>query len=185
MAPRNLTYSLFLVAALFDPDLRAQSYLGGVGDGYASVAITGKPVPTLTGIAPTNGAQGQTLDVVFTGSNFVDTANTSVSVGSGITVNSTTVNNSGQLTVNISINLVTGLKQGWAFAWRSLISGEMLFVSLGLGQMLIMGRDLNDMSQVLAVMGLIMVTGHVVDQVVFEYLERRVRRRWGLAGDTM
>ena len=35
-------------------------------------------------------------------------------------------------------HLVTGLKQGWAFAWRSLISGEMLFVSLGLGQMLIM-----------------------------------------------
>ena len=81
-------------------------------------------------------------------------------------------------------HLVTGLKQGWAFAWRSLISGEMLFVSLGLGQMLIMGRDLNDMSQVLAVMGLIMVTGHVVDQVVFEQLEKRVRRRWGLAGET-
>src|SRR5207302_8965112 len=32
--------------------------------------------------------------------------------------------------------IVTGLKQGWAFAWRSLISGEMIFVSLGLGQLL-------------------------------------------------
>ncbi|MBI3404143.1 MAG: ABC transporter permease [Acidobacteria bacterium] len=42
--------------------------------------------------------------------------------------------------------LVSGLKQGWAFAWRSLISGEMLFVSLGLGHLLMMGRDLNDMS---------------------------------------
>src|SRR6185437_8030628 len=38
--------------------------------------------------------------------------------------------------------IVSGLKQGWAFAWRSLISGEMIFVSLGLGQMLMMGRDL-------------------------------------------
>src|SRR5438105_9234809 len=48
--------------------------------------------------------------------------------------------------------IVTGLKQGWAFAWRSLISGEMIFVTLGLGQLLMMGRDLNDMSQVVAVM---------------------------------
>lgn len=82
-------------------------------------------------------------------------------------------------------HLVTGLKQGWAFAWRSLIAGEMLFVSLGLGQLLMMGRDLNDMSQVLAVMGLIMVTGHLVDQVVFERLERHVRHRWGLAGEAV
>jgi sulfonate transport system permease protein len=82
-------------------------------------------------------------------------------------------------------HLVTGLKQGWAFAWRSLIAGEMLFVSLGLGQLLMMGRDLNDMSQVLAVMGLIMVTGHLVDQVVFERLERHVRQRWGLAGEAV
>lgn len=43
-------------------------------------------------------------------------------------------------------HLVSGLKHGWAFAWRSLISGEMIFVSLGLGQLLMMGRDLNDMS---------------------------------------
>src|ERR1700752_4035556 len=51
--------------------------------------------------------------------------------------------------------IVTGLKQGWAFAWRSLISGEMIFVTLGLGPLLMMGRDLNDMSQVIAVMLLI------------------------------
>jgi len=38
-------------------------------------------------------------------------------------------------------------ERGWAFAWRSLISGEMIFVSLGLGQLLMMGRDLNDMSR--------------------------------------
>src|SRR5580704_9791296 len=35
--------------------------------------------------------------------------------------------------------ILSGLKQGWAFAWRSLISGEMIFVSLGLGQLLMMG----------------------------------------------
>jgi NitT/TauT family transport system permease protein len=77
--------------------------------------------------------------------------------------------------------IVSGLKQGWAFAWRSLISGEMIFVSLGLGQLLMMGRDLNDMSQVLAVMILIIGLGYVVDGLVFRTVERRLHRKWGLA----
>lgn len=81
-------------------------------------------------------------------------------------------------------HLLAGLKQGWAFAWRSLISGEMIFVSLGLGHLLMMGRDLNDLSQVLAVMALIMAIGQFVDRLVFEQLEKRVRRKWGLAGAT-
>lgn len=77
--------------------------------------------------------------------------------------------------------IVTGLKQGWAFAWRSLISGEMIFVSLGLGQLLMMGRDLNDMSQVIAVMLLIIALGYIVDGLVFKTVERRLQERWGLA----
>jgi len=77
--------------------------------------------------------------------------------------------------------IVSGLKQGWAFAWRSLISGEMIFVSLGLGQLLMMGRDLNDMSQVIAVMILIIAIGYVVDGLVFKTLERRLQHKWGLA----
>jgi NitT/TauT family transport system permease protein len=77
-------------------------------------------------------------------------------------------------------HLVTGLKQGWAFAWRSLISGEMIFVSLGLGHLLMMGRDLNDMSQVVAVMAIIMAIGHIVDRLLFERLENRIRLKWGL-----
>jgi NitT/TauT family transport system permease protein len=77
--------------------------------------------------------------------------------------------------------IVSGLKQGWAFAWRSLISGEMIFVSLGLGQLLMMGRDLNDMSQVIAVMVLIVAIGYVVDGLVFKTVERRIQRKWGLA----
>jgi NitT/TauT family transport system permease protein len=77
--------------------------------------------------------------------------------------------------------IVSGLKQGWAFAWRSLISGEMIFVSLGLGQLLMMGRDLNDMSQVIAVMLLIIVIGYVVDGLVFKTVERRLQNKWGLA----
>jgi NitT/TauT family transport system permease protein len=77
--------------------------------------------------------------------------------------------------------ILSGLKQGWAFAWRSLISGEMIFVSLGLGQLLMLGRDLNDMSQVIAVMMLIIAIGYIVDGLVFKTIERRLQRKWGLA----
>jgi NitT/TauT family transport system permease protein len=73
--------------------------------------------------------------------------------------------------------LVTGLKQGWAFAWRSLIAGEMIFVTLGLGQLLMMGRDLNHMSQVLAVIILIVAIGYIVDDLVFKTREKRLQYR--------
>ena len=81
-------------------------------------------------------------------------------------------------------HLVSGLKQGWAFAWRSLIAGEMIFVSLGLGHLLMMGRDLNDMSQVLAVMTLVMLLGYLVDRIVFVNVERQMRARWGFTTAT-
>ncbi len=80
--------------------------------------------------------------------------------------------------------IVSGLKQGWAFAWRSLITAEMLYLSLGLGQMLMMGRDLNDMSAVIAVMILIIAIGYVVDGLVFKSMESRLQRRWGLTSST-
>lgn len=80
--------------------------------------------------------------------------------------------------------IVSGLKQGWAFAWRSLIAAEMLYLSLGLGQVLMMGRDLNDMSAVLAVMILIIAIGYVVDGLVFKSMEMRLQRRWGLISST-
>jgi NitT/TauT family transport system permease protein len=76
--------------------------------------------------------------------------------------------------------LLSGLQQGWAFAWRSLIAGEMIFVSLGLGQLLMMGRDLNDMSQVIAVMILIIAIGYLVDGLIFKTMERRLQYKWGL-----
>lgn len=76
---------------------------------------------------------------------------------------------------------VSGLKQGWAFAWRSLIAAEMLYVSLGLGQVLMMGRETNDMNAVIAVMLLIVALGFLVDGVVFRTMERRLQHKWGLA----
>lgn len=76
--------------------------------------------------------------------------------------------------------IVTGLKQGWAFGWRSLIQAEMIFLTVGLGQLLMMGRDLNDMSQVIAVMLMIIALGYLVNQLVFRTLERTLQSRWGL-----
>jgi ABC-type nitrate/sulfonate/bicarbonate transport system permease component len=77
---------------------------------------------------------------------------------------------------------ICALQRGsWAFAWRSLISGEMIFVSLGLGQLLMMGRDLNDMSKVIAVRMLIIAIGYIVDGLVFKTIERRLQHKWGLS----
>lgn len=77
-------------------------------------------------------------------------------------------------------SIVVGLKQGWSFAWRSLMAGELLFVSLGLGYLLMMGRELNDMSQVIAVMIIIIIIGLIVDRLIFAKLERNLYERWGL-----
>jgi NitT/TauT family transport system permease protein len=57
----------------------------------------------------------------------------------------------------------------------------MIFVGLGLGHLLMAGRDLNDMSRVVAVMVLILALGFVVDRLVFRVADRAVLRCWGLA----
>jgi NitT/TauT family transport system permease protein len=80
--------------------------------------------------------------------------------------------------------IVTGLKLGWSFAWRALLAGELLFVSGGLGQLLTMGRELMDVPQVMAVMVAIIAIGMLVDRVLFQTVELRVRRRWGLLPST-
>jgi NitT/TauT family transport system permease protein len=77
-------------------------------------------------------------------------------------------------------SIITGMKLGWSFAWRSLLAGELLYALPGLGNLLLMGRELNDMAQVMAVMLVIILLGLVTDQLVFGSLERRVRDRWGL-----
>lgn len=76
--------------------------------------------------------------------------------------------------------IITGMKQGWSFAWRSLMAGELLIVCVGLGHLLMVGRELNDMSQVIAVMIVIIIIGILVDRLFFIKVERRIRERWGL-----
>ena len=79
---------------------------------------------------------------------------------------------------------VGGLRQGWAFSWRSLMAAELIVSSpelgLGLGQLLDQGRLLNDMSLVFAGILGILVVGIAVELCLFAPLERRVLRRRGL-----
>lgn len=78
-------------------------------------------------------------------------------------------------------SMAQGLKLGWSFAWRSLMAGELLFISGGLGQLLDMGRNLNNMSMVLAIMLVIVAVGLTFDRLLFARLEAWVQERWGLA----
>jgi NitT/TauT family transport system permease protein len=78
---------------------------------------------------------------------------------------------------------VGGLKQGWSFAWRSLLAGELLVVIPGvtaLGQTLEAGRDQAAYSDLMATMVAIFLVGVLVDALVFSKLDRAVRRRYGL-----
>lgn len=77
-------------------------------------------------------------------------------------------------------SIMSGLKLGWSFAWRSLMAGELIFVSLGLGHLLMMGRELNDMSQVIGVMVILISIGLFFDRFIFSRCEQAIRRRWGL-----
>ena len=76
--------------------------------------------------------------------------------------------------------MISGFKQGWAFAWRGVIGAELLFSFLGLGFLLNVGRQLNDVSQVIAIMLVIMGVGMLVDGLVFKKIENKVMFRWGL-----
>ena len=82
---------------------------------------------------------------------------------------------------------IAGLRQGWSFCWRSLMAAELITRSsdlgLGLGQLLDSGRELLDMSLVVASIFLILVVGIAVDALVFNPIDREVRRRRGLLLD--
>ena len=80
---------------------------------------------------------------------------------------------------------VGGLKQGWAFAWRSLMSAELLVAvtnQTSIGQQLQLARNLPDTQQLLVLMIVIFVIGVVIDSL-FGSLDRAIRQRWGLGGE--
>lgn len=76
--------------------------------------------------------------------------------------------------------ILGGAKIGWTFALRSLMAGELLFVSGGLGQLLETGRDLGDTSLVLAVVVVIVALGRASEVLLFSRIDRVIARRWGV-----
>lgn len=78
---------------------------------------------------------------------------------------------------------VGGLNQGWAFAWRSLMAGELLVVipgAIALGNRLSFAQEFGDSAGLLAYMIVILIIGMLAD-TAFSALARRIRRRRGLA----
>jgi NitT/TauT family transport system permease protein len=79
--------------------------------------------------------------------------------------------------------LISGMKQGWAFAWRSLMAAELYVTVLsgfGLGQLLHYGRELSAMDQVVGIMLVVVAVGLVADKALFTPCERALHRRWGI-----
>ncbi len=78
-------------------------------------------------------------------------------------------------------SLLIGLKQAWSFAWHALIGAEMLIAaSIGLGHVLLVGREFQLMDQIIASMITIFVIGLIFDRLLFSKLEDKVREKWGL-----
>jgi NitT/TauT family transport system permease protein len=78
--------------------------------------------------------------------------------------------------------VVSGMKQGWAFAWRSLMAAEIyvaILTGAGLGRLLDDGRQLSAMPQVVGIILVIVLVGLAADKVLFAPAERFFRRRWG------
>jgi len=81
-------------------------------------------------------------------------------------------------------SILTGLKIGWAFAWRTLIAAELVFgVSSGqggLGWFIFENRNILDIPSVFAGLLTVIVIGLIVENLIFRNLERRTIRRWGM-----
>ena len=78
--------------------------------------------------------------------------------------------------------IVSGMKQGWAFAWRSLMAAEIYIIILtgfGLGHLLHFGRELHAMDTVIGIMLVIVGIGLLADKIMFSPFERFLHRRWG------
>lgn len=81
-------------------------------------------------------------------------------------------------------SILTGLKIGWAFAWRTLIAAELVFgVSSGqggLGWFIFENRNLLDIPAVFAGLLTVIVIGLIVENLIFRTIERNTVQKWGL-----
>jgi len=81
-------------------------------------------------------------------------------------------------------SILTGLKIGWAFAWRTLIAAELVFGvssgSGGLGWFIYENKNQLEIPAVFAGLFTVILIGLVVENVVFRTIEARTVRRWGM-----
>jgi len=80
-------------------------------------------------------------------------------------------------------SFVSGLRQGWAFAWRSLLAGELLVIIANkpsIGSTLEFSRSVSDYPGMMATMLVILIIGVLIDTFVFTQLDRAILRRRGL-----
>ena len=80
-------------------------------------------------------------------------------------------------------SLIIGIRQGWSFAWHAIVGAEILMSVIGLGHILSVGREFQDMGLVIASMVTIFTIGLLVDRLLLFKLEERIRSRWGLSSD--
>jgi len=81
-------------------------------------------------------------------------------------------------------SFISGLKQGWAFSWRSLMAGELLVIvpgALSIGVRMQQARDLSDSSLVICYIIVVLVIGILID-LLFNAADNSLRKRWGLKG---
>ena len=81
-------------------------------------------------------------------------------------------------------SFISGLKQGWAFSWRSLMAGELLVIvpgALSIGVRMQGARDLNEASLVLCFIIVVLTIGILID-IIFNAADNALRKRWGLTG---
>ncbi|VFJ15387.1 ABC transporter permease [Candidatus Nitrosocosmicus franklandus] len=77
--------------------------------------------------------------------------------------------------------LIVGIKQAWSFAWHALVGAEILMAaSIGIGHILLVGREFQLMDQIIASMITIFALGMIFDKVIFAKLDDKVREKWGL-----
>jgi NitT/TauT family transport system permease protein len=82
-------------------------------------------------------------------------------------------------------SFISGLKQGWAFSWRSLMAGELLVIvpgALSVGVRMQQARDLSDSSLVICYIIVVLVIGILID-MLFNTADNALRKRWGLLGN--
>ena len=79
--------------------------------------------------------------------------------------------------------IFSGIKVGWARAWRGLISAEMVFGgagTIGMGYYITQRRDNSDLASIYATIIIIIIIGLVVEYGIFRTIENRTFKKWGM-----